>query len=73
MLPEIVPVCAGVDVTVTLNVRAMLDPQELFTVTEMGPLLDPAIALMEVDADVPLHPVGSDQLYEVAPETGETL
>jgi hypothetical protein len=44
--------------TVTLSVCALLLPHALFAVTEIVPPADPAVALMLVVVDVPLHPPG---------------
>jgi hypothetical protein len=46
----------------------VLLPQELFAVTLMFPL-EPAVAVIEFVVDVPDHPEGSVQVYEVAPVT----
>ena len=55
----------------TANVCAGEDPNELLAVTEMVPD-DPGVATILLVVLLPLHPVGSVQVYEVAPETGLT-
>jgi hypothetical protein len=60
--PEIEPGAAGVVRPETLNVLALLVPQELEAVTEIFPLVDPAVTEMEVEAEVPDHPEGKVQL-----------
>jgi hypothetical protein len=57
--PEIAPGCAGVpllDITLTLLVAEA--PQLLLAETVMSPLVEDAVALMEVEVEVPLHPDG---------------
>ena len=61
VLPEIVPGCVDNAVTVTANVRAGPEPQELFAVTEILPLEAPTVVDIEFDVEPPLHP-GKDQL-----------
>ena len=63
-----VPGCDGVEVTVTGNVLAVLEPQELFAVTEIVPPLEPTVTFIEVEVDEPLQPGGNVHVYEVAPE-----
>jgi hypothetical protein len=70
VFPEIVPGCGGTGLTVTANVCGILLPQPLFAVTETLPLFAPTIAVIEVVADVPVHPVGNVHVYDVAPVTG---
>ena len=41
--------------------------------TETFPLVVPATAEIVFDEEVPDHPLGKIQLYEVAPLTGATL
>ena len=56
MLPVIAPGCAGMVLTVTANVCAVLLPQLLFAVTEIFPPLAPIVAVMEFAVEVPVHP-----------------
>ena len=56
-----------------LNVRGVPEPHELFAVTEIFPLLAPAVAVIEVEFELPLHPDGKIHVYEVAPETDDIL
>jgi hypothetical protein len=56
-VPDIVPGWAGVDETVTERVLAVPEPHELFAVTEIFPL-EPAVAVMDVVVELPLHPAG---------------
>ena len=57
-LPVIVPGWAGTVVTVTFKVFAVPEPQVLFAVTETFPPVAPAVALIEVEVEVPVHPEG---------------
>ena len=41
-------------------------PHELVAVTETVPPLTPVVAVIEVPVELPLHPEGNDQLYDVA-------
>jgi hypothetical protein len=47
-----------VGITVTLFDREEPEPQELFALTEMVPPVVPAVALMLVVDELPLHPEG---------------
>ena len=67
------PGWAGGAVTDTLNVRALLVSQKLFAATEIVPPLAPGVAVIDGDVELPLHPEGKDQVYEVAPETVDIL
>lgn len=58
-LPEIVPGVAGIEVTVTVSVCAVDEPQELFADTEIVPPIEFAVAAMLVVVDVPDQPPGS--------------
>ena len=60
-------------VTVTGNVWAVPEPQVLFAVTETVPPVAPAVAVIEVEVEVPVHPGGRVHVYEVAPETADML
>ena len=64
--PLIEPGVAGSGATVTDNVAGDEEPQELFAVTEIVPPLAPAVALILLVVDVPLHPPGNAQVYDVA-------
>lgn len=44
-------------------------PQLLFAATVIGPLVDPAVAAMLAEVDVPDHPFGSVHTNDVAPLT----
>jgi len=57
----------------TFSVRALLVPHELLAVTEIVPPLAPGVVVIEVEVELPLHPEGKDQVYELAPETAEIL
>ena len=72
-LPLIVPGWAGTVVTVTPSVRSLLVPQELLAVTVMSPPVASAVALIDVVVELPVHPDGKVQVYEVAPGTEEIL
>ena len=69
----IVPGCPGSAVTVTPKVLTTLEPHELFAVTETLPLLAPAVVVIDVVVEVPLHPEGNVHVYEVAPVTADIL
>lgn len=60
--PVIVPGVAGMGVTVTANVLAGDDPQALFAVTVIFPLVALAVAVMELVLEVPVQPPGSTQV-----------
>ena len=60
--PVIEPGWAGSAVTVTLNVRGVLVPHELLAVTEIVPPVAPAVASIDVEVELPLHPDGSDHV-----------
>jgi hypothetical protein len=60
-LPLMAPGCAGVGFTVMANVCAADGPQPLFAVTEMFPFV-PAVVLIDVDVEVPIHPPGKVQV-----------
>ena len=73
MLPEIAPGIAGMVFTVTDFVCVADEPQALFAVTVIVPLVAPAIVLMEVVVEEPLQPAGNVHVYDVAPVTAEML
>ena len=52
---------------------ALLVPHELLAVTETVPPIGPAVASIDVEEELPLHPDGNDHIYEVAPETSDIL
>ena len=59
VLPLIVPGVAGIDkLTKTGSVRAEEAPQLLFDVTVIFPLAVPAVVLIEVVVEEPVHPAG---------------
>ena len=68
-----VPGWAGNWVTVTLLLCVGPDPHELLAFTVIVPPLAPAVLLMDVEVELPLHPEGSVHVYEVAPDTAEIL
>jgi hypothetical protein len=72
-LPVIVPGCPGVVGIVTLNERAVPEPHELFAVTETLPPVEPTVAVIDVEVELPVQPVGKVHVYEVAPETDDML
>ena len=73
MDPVIAPGWAGVVQVETLNVLGAEEPHELFAVTEIVPPLAPAVAVIEVLVEEPLHPDGNVQAYDVAPDTAPIL
>jgi len=56
--PLIEPGCDGVAETDTLNVRVLLEPQELLALTNIVPPAAPTVAEIEVEVELPLHPDG---------------
>ena len=52
------PGSAGVVNTDTVNVLALLVPHELLAVTEIVPPVEPAVASIDVEVGVPVHPDG---------------
>jgi hypothetical protein len=62
VLPEIEPGSEGMEETLTLKVLGELDPQVLLAVTEIVPPLEPALQFMDVLEELPLHPLGKDQV-----------
>ena len=55
------------------KVCAADDPQALSAVTVIFPLKVLAVVLMEFVDEIPVHPEGKVQVYEVAPFTAVTL
>ena len=53
--------------------REIPEPHELFAVTEIVPPLAPAVAVIDSELEVPLHPDGNVHVYEVAPVIGDML
>ena len=64
------PGAAGTDPMLTASVEAVEAPQEVLATTEIVPPVVPGVAEIELVIDVPVHPVGKVQVYEVAPPTG---
>ena len=56
-----IPGVEGVVFTVTARVRTGEEPQALFAVTEMVPLDDPAVAIIEFVTELPDQPLGKVQ------------
>jgi len=71
--PVIAPGCAASGVTVTVSDADAPGPQSLFAATRITPPFGPAVALMLLPVELPLHPSGNDQVYDVAPLTGVML
>ena len=61
-MPDIDPGVAGVMGTDTGNVLALLVPQELLAVTEIVPPIAPAVASIDVEEELPVHPEGNDHV-----------
>jgi hypothetical protein len=57
--PVIVPGWDGVVAIATLNVLAVLDPHALLAVTDTFPPDAPAIAVIDVEEELPVHPEGN--------------
>ena len=70
VVPFIIPGCAGMVFTVMDKLCREETPQEFCALTVIFPLAEPAVALIELDMEVPVHPEGNVQLYAVAPLTG---
>jgi hypothetical protein len=68
-----VPGVGGRFVTLTFNVLAEPEPHEPLAVTEMVPPDVPEVAAIDVEVELPVHPVGRVHVYEDAPETGDML
>lgn len=58
-LPVIVPGCAGNGFKVTASVCATEEPHELLAVMETLPLDEPAVVVIVLVDEVPVHPDGS--------------
>jgi hypothetical protein len=56
----------------TAKVLVVPLPQPLFAFTEMVPPVEADVAVMELVVEVPVHPEGSVQVYDVAPATAVT-
>ena len=67
------PGVAGSAVTDTITVLALLVPHVLVAVTETVPPVALAVASIDEVEEVPVHPDGNDQLYDVAPGTSGIL
>jgi hypothetical protein len=72
LLPEMVAGVTGMGVTFTVIVLAVPGPHALFAATDIDPLDAPAVVEIKLVVEVPLHPEGSVQVYEVAPLTRGT-
>jgi hypothetical protein len=70
-LPEIVPGVEGVELTVTANVCVGDEPQLLFATTVIFPPDEPAVVLMLVVFDDPVHPEGRVHVYDDAKFTAD--
>ena len=53
------PGCAGIGVTLTFRVLHELQPMLLQALTLMVPPFVPAMAFIEVELELPLHPEGN--------------
>ena len=60
--PLIAPGAAGTVFTDTVRVWAVEEPQLLFAVTVIFPLVEPATAVMEFVVELPVQPEGKDQV-----------
>lgn len=58
-LPDIAPGCAGVEDAVTASVLAVPVPQLFEAVTEIFPEEEPAVTLIELVVEEPVHPDGN--------------
>jgi len=68
-LPVMVPGVGGMLFMVTPKVLAEEEPQELFAITEIFPLVVPAIVVIELVVELPVQPEGKAQVYVDAPLT----
>jgi len=64
-----VVIMVGEGFTVIANVLAVLEPHALSAVTEMVPLVEPAVAAILFVMLLPDHPLGNVHVYPVAPDT----
>ena len=62
VLPVMAPGWAMTPDTVTDNVLGVDEPQALFAVTEMFPLVALAVVVIDVVVDVPVQPTGKVQV-----------
>jgi len=69
VLPVIALGCDGVLLTVTAKVCVVELPQELTAKTVMLPLVAPAVAVILLSTEFPIHPVGNVHEYPLAPLT----
>ena len=60
--PIIVPGIAGIVIIVTAKLAALDDPQALFAITLIVPLVEPAVVEMLFVVDVPDQPLGNVQV-----------
>ena len=75
VFPPIAPGCGGSEplLTVTLNNFAADEPQVFLAETDIEPLVELAVALMELVVEEPIHPLGRPHVYDVAPVTGSMV
>jgi hypothetical protein len=71
--PLIIPGVMGIVFTEIASVLTADEPHPLFAITVILPAEVPAVAVIEFVADDPVHPVGNDHVYEVAPLTAAIL
>ena len=60
------PGASGAGSMYVFNVAGSLDPQELFATTDMLPPVEPGSVCMISVLELPSHPSGKVQVYEVA-------
>ena len=65
-LPVIAPEVAGAVLTVIASVCTDEEPQASFAFTVIFPPVEPAVVFILVDVEVPDHPEGNVQVYDVA-------
>ena len=66
-------VTVGFDAITMSKVLGVLVPHELFAVTDIVPPLAPAVVVIDVLVEDPLHPDGNVQVYDVAPVIADIL